>query len=87
MCMKISINKDELKVVVENYFKELYGWEGNVEVSSEGASIDIPWNVLPAKEEQPKKEVKEVKKEKKVEPAKEEVIADNTITSLIFRDN
>lgn len=84
--MKISINKDELKVVVENYFKELYGWEGNVEVSSEGASIDIPWNVLPAKEE-PKKEVKE----KKVEPAKEEkskeVIADNTITSLIFRDN
>lgn len=87
MCMKISINKDELKVVVENYFKELYGWEGNVEVSSEGASIDIPWNVLPAKEEQPKKEVKEVKKEKKVEPAKEEAIADNTITSLIFRDN
>lgn len=85
--MKISINKDELKVVVENYFKELYGWEGNVEVSSEGASIDIPWNVLPAKEEQPKKEVKEVKKEKKVEPAREEVIADNTITSLIFRDN
>lgn len=84
--MKISINKDELKVVVENYFKELYGWEGNVEVSSEGASIDIPWNVLPAKEE-PKKEVKE----KKVEPAKEEkpkeAIADNTITSLIFRDN
>lgn len=83
MCMKISINKEELKVVVENYFKELYGWEGNVEVSSEGASIDIPWNVLPAKEE-PKKEVK---KEKKVEPAKEETIADNTITSLIFRDN
>lgn len=86
--MKISINKEELKVVVENYFKELYGWEGNVEVSSEGASIDIPWNVLPAKEEQLKKEVKE----KKVEPAKEEkpkeeVIADNTITSLIFRDN
>ena len=83
MCMKISINKDELKVVVENYFKELYGWEGNVEVSSEGASIDIPWNVLPAKEESKK----EVKKEKKVEPAKEETIADNTITSLIFRDN
>lgn len=86
--MKISINKDELKVVVENYFKELYGWEGNVEVSSEGASIDIPWNAVPATKAEPKKEVKE----KKVEPAKEEkpkeeVIADNTITSLIFRDN
>ena len=85
--MKISINKDELKVVVENYFKELYGWEGNVEVSAEGASIDIPWNAVPAAKAEPKKEVKE----KKVEPAKEEkpteVIADNTITSLIFRDN
>lgn len=39
--MKISINENELKTVVENYFKSQYNLSGNVEISNEGASIEV----------------------------------------------
>lgn len=39
--MKISINENELKTVVENYFKSQYNLSGKVEISNEGASIEV----------------------------------------------
>lgn len=74
--MKISINENELKTVVENYFKSQYNLSGNVEISNEGASIEVSMgdfnNKSPIEEPVQTNEVGNAE------------VLDNTITGKLF---
>lgn len=71
--MKISINENELKTVVENYFKSQYNLSGKVEISNEGASIEVSMGDFKSPVEEPVKTTEAGGTE----------ILDNTITSKI----
>lgn len=73
--MKISINENELKTVVENYFKSQYNLSGKVEISNEGASIEVSMGDFKAPAEEPVHEVGGTE------------VLDNTITSRVLFAN
>ena len=75
--MKISINENELKTVVENYFKSQYNLSGKVEISNEGASIEVSMGDFKSPVEEP---------EQTREFGSTEVL-DNTITSKVLFAN
>lgn len=75
--MKISINENELKTVVENYFKSQYNLSGKVEISNEGASIEVSMGDFKSPVEEP---------EQTHELGSTEVL-DNTITSKVLFAN
>ena len=74
--MKISINENELKTVVENYFKTQYNLSGNVEISNEGASIEVSMGDF-----NNKSTVEEPVQTNEVGNAE---VLDNTITGKLF---
>lgn len=74
--MKISINENELKTVVENYFKAQYNLSGNVEISNEGASIEVSMGDFKSKSS-----VEEPVQTHEVGTAE---ILDNSITGKLF---
>lgn len=75
--MKISINENELKTVVENYFKAQYNLSGNVEISNEGASIEVSMGDFKSPVEEPVQ----------THEAENTEILDNTITSKVLFAN
>lgn len=75
--MKISINENELKTVVENYFKSQYNLSGKVEISNEGASIEVSMGDFKSPVEEPAQTH---------ELGSTEVL-DNTITSKVLFAN
>lgn len=75
--MKISINENELKTVVENYFKAQYNLSGNVEISNEGASIEVSMGDFKSN----KSSVEEPVQTNEVGNAE---ILDNSITGKLF---
>ena len=75
--MKISISDNEVKTVVENYFKSQYNLSGKVEISNEGASIEVSMGDFKSPVEEPAQTH---------ELGSTEVL-DNTITSKVLFAN
>lgn len=74
--MKISLNSEELKKVIEEHFKNKYNLQGSVEVTPEGASIEVSMDAVSIT-------APEVKEDTPVEPNPQEP---QTITGFMFNN-